>query len=220
MPIFAGESRWIGSVFLAPPVEETIKGFSVLVMAFPIPRAVPNRRYAAAAGAAAGLGYALSEDITYFVNPDISGISVALRLIHNPLGHPVFSALCAIGVFVFATRLRSGAGLVKSLIGVPLAAWIFAVLNHAFWNAWQFGPQPLLGYLGIPLSYLIIIVPFLLILRDLLGGHFNFGHFFEPIPEPAPPPHQMGPDLPPSPMPMQLSPRKKELERKQNGIFK
>jgi hypothetical protein len=76
-PIFSGDNRWIGSIFLAPPVEETVKGLSVVALMLFVPRAFPNRRYAAAIGAAAGLGYTLSEDITYFGNPWVTAGSVA-----------------------------------------------------------------------------------------------------------------------------------------------
>jgi RsiW-degrading membrane proteinase PrsW (M82 family) len=186
-PIFSGEGRWIGSVFLAPPVEETMKGLSVMLLMLFVPRAFPNRRYAAAIGAAAGLGYALSEDITYFGNPQATPINMIVRLVMNPIGHPVYTAICAIGVFVFVARLRSGIKIQKALLGLPLVLWLIAVLSHAFWNAYQFSVVPSLGYWGILLSLIIIVLPCMIILRDFLGGHFNFGTFFETIPEPPPP---------------------------------
>ena len=203
LPIFAGENRWIGSVFLAPPVEEIMKALSVVAVALVLPRSLPNRRYAAAIGAAAGLGYALSEDITYFGNPDAHGPSLILRLITNPIGHPVFTALCAIGVFVFMAKLRSGVKVSKAISGLPLFMLLLAVLNHASWNAWQFGVVSSLGYLGVFLSILVIVVPFLFILRDFLGGHFNFRHFLESIPEP--PPLMPVNEPPPLPPPQYLS---------------
>ncbi len=203
-PIYAGANRWIGSVFFAPPTEEIMKGLSVVAVAFFLPRAIPNRRYAAAVGAAAGLGYALSEDITFFANPNVQGTSAILRLILNPIGHPVFTALCAIGVFVFMARMRVGVKFSKAILGLPLFMLLLAVLNHSFWNAWQFGVNPSLGYLGLVLSIFVIVVPFLFILRDFLGGHFNFQHFFEPIPEP-PSSHVSNVPLPPPPPPIQTS---------------
>ena len=199
-PIFSGDNRWIGSTFLAPPVEEAVKALSVAAVAFFIPRAVPNRRYAAAIGAAAGLGYALSEDITYFANPQTAPPNIILRLFLNPIGHPVYTAVCVVGTFVFVARLRSGLGIFKAISGVPLFTFLLAMLCHAFWNAWQFWINPSLGYGGVVLSIFVIIVPVLFILRDLLGGHFNFGRFFESIPEPPPP---APPDFAPPPPPLQ-----------------
>jgi len=128
---------------------------------------------------------------------------MVLRLITNPIGHPIFTALCAVGVFVFVARLRSGVNIRKALLGLPLVMWLLAVLNHAFWNDWQFGVVSSLGYLGIVLSIFVIVVPFLIILRDFLGGHFNFGKFFETIPEPPPPIPPMPTDAPPPPSPIQ-----------------
>jgi RsiW-degrading membrane proteinase PrsW (M82 family) len=210
VPVFSGAYRWIGSVFLAPPVEETIKGLSVVAVALVLPRAIPNRRYAVAIGVAAGLGYSLSEDITYFANPDIQPQSMIIRLLTNPIGHPVFTAICAIGVFVFIARLRSGLGIFRAISGIPLLLWLLAVLNHAFWNAWQFAVVPFLGYAGIALSILVIVLPFLIILRDFLGGHFNFGHFFETIPEPTiSPPNSIDEKYP---MPMELHTRQGRVQ--------
>ncbi len=213
-PIFSGDNRWIGSIFLAPPVEEAVKGLSVVVVALFIPRSMPNRRYAAAFGAAAGLGYALSEDITYFANPQAQPANIVLRLIMNPIGHPVYTALCAVGVFLFVARLRSGTKLSKALSGFPLLMLLVASVFHAFWNAWQFGLNPIWGYAGVVASVFALVVPALVILRDLLGGHFNFGHFFESVTEPAPP---MPPDLPvPPPPPQNLSVQKKVFGGKLN----
>jgi RsiW-degrading membrane proteinase PrsW (M82 family) len=212
VPIFSGTYRWVGSVFLAPPVEETVKGLSVLVMALVMSRAFPNRRYTVAVGVAAGLGYTLSEDITYFANPQMAPQSMILRLFLNPIGHPVFTALCVIGVFVFVMRMKSGVGIVKAVLGLPLVMWLLAVANHAIWNAWQFGVIPATGYGGIVLSLFVIVLPFLFILRDLLGGHFNFQHFFQTLPESAPPP--------PPPMPAELCEDARELKLKVSTLSK
>jgi RsiW-degrading membrane proteinase PrsW (M82 family) len=217
-PIFSGDNRWIGSIFLAPPVEEVVKGLSVVAVALFIPRAVPNRRYAVAFGAAAGLGYALSEDITYFANPQAQPVNIMLRLIMNPIGHPVYSALCAVGIFLFVSKLRSGAKISKAISGLPILTLVFAILFHSFWNAWQFFVNSVLGYLGIVLSIFVLVVPCLVILRDFLGGHFNFGHFFESIPEPPP---SMPTDLLVPPPPTQnLSEQKTGLGGKLNLYFK
>jgi RsiW-degrading membrane proteinase PrsW (M82 family) len=215
--IFSNEGRWIGSTFLAPPVEETVKGLSVMVLMLFVPRAFPNRRYAAAIGAAAGLGYALSEDITYFGNPQATAVNMIVRLVMNPIGHPVYTAICAIGVFVFVARLRSGIKIHKALLGLPLVLWLIAVLSHAFWNAYQFTVVPSLAYWGILLSLFVIVLPCMIILRDFLGGHFNFGNFFEAIPEPLPPAPPTPEDSLPPPCEAELKPPNESIMQGEGG---
>lgn len=185
-PIYEGANAWVGSVFVSPPTEEIMKLLAILAVAILLPRIFVNRRYAAAMGAASGFGYMLSENITYFANPQVnlSPLSVFVRLL--PISHPVLSAFSGIAVFVFISRMSSGMKLSKAIFGLPLVLFLVAILNHSLWNAWQFGVAPTLGVLGQILPIVVVSGPFVIILRDLLGGHFNFQHFFEPIPEPIP----------------------------------
>ncbi|MEM2111823.1 MAG: hypothetical protein QXX08_08095, partial [Candidatus Bathyarchaeia archaeon] len=65
------------------------------------------------------------------------------------------------------------------------------------------------GILAVPnltffLALLIVSPIFLFILRDFLGGHFNFKRFFEPLPEPSPFYPTIAP--PPPPPPSQVFP--------------
>jgi RsiW-degrading membrane proteinase PrsW (M82 family) len=219
-PIYEGANEWIGSVFVSPPTEEIMKLLAILAVAILLPRIFVNRRYAAAMGAASGFGYMLSENITYFANPQLnpSPLSVFVRLL--PISHPVLSAFSGIAVFVLISRMSSGMKLSKAILGMPLALFLVAILNHSLWNAWQFGVARNIGVLGQILPIIVVSGPFVIILRDLLGGHFNFQHFFDPIPEPipsAPPNSDITP--PPPPPPTNWVPARQKSNSRNNLVY-
>lgn len=202
------QAGWIGTVVITPPIEEIMKALSTLVVALVLPRVFSNRRYGAAMGAAAGLGYSLSEDLTYFTNPQYQATAF-IRLIIGPFMHPVFSAFSGMGVFVFISRRQMGKKFSESLFGLPLILLLIGIIYHSIWNASGFlsnaGGIWAAPYLALIVSAIVFIPPFLFILRDLLGGHFNFQHFFEILPEPSlfypaiappPPPPQIIPTCP------------------------
>jgi hypothetical protein len=64
------------------------------------------------------------------------------------------------------------------------------------WNGISFGFADS-GYLPIILNVIVTFPVFALVLRDFLGGHFNFQNFFETIPEPT----TAFPPMPPPPPP-------------------
>jgi len=77
--------------------------------------------------------------------------------------------------------------------------WFFLLVgmaNHMVWNGISFGLAEF-GYLPIILNVVLIFPVFAIILRDFLGGHFNFLNFFETLPE-QPVAH---PPIPPPPPP-------------------
>jgi protease PrsW len=184
---------------LAPLVEELVKAISMLIVAFFLWRAVPSRRYGAAFGAASGLGFGVAESLVIYIIPSAlagNAEAVATRILITPFMHPLWSAFVGIGIFTLAAK-RSGfmkLSLIFSLLFLGIA-----YLNHICWNSLAIG----LGY-AIPSIFLvafltgIIVFPiFALILRDILGGHFNFQNFLESPSEEVPP----FPAIPPPPPP-------------------
>jgi RsiW-degrading membrane proteinase PrsW (M82 family) len=177
--------------FVAALVEEPSKALCMLLVVIAVPKMFPNRRYGAAVGAVAGVGFALMEDIIYVVTGQASGTGGVLRLVLTPFGHPVYSAIVGIGVFVFAAKRSAGNSFSVAISGLPLLFLITGMIAHFSWDACVFWT----GDVGIYLGFLIVVPIFLVVLRDFLGGHFNFQHFFESIPEleptffePPPPP--------------------------------
>jgi len=180
---------------IAPLVEEPVKAISMLIVVFFFWRAVPSRRYGAVLGAASGLGFGLAESLVSYIIPFAlagNAEAVGTRVLITPFMHPLWSAFVGIGVFTLAAK-RSR--FKKLSLTFSLQFLGIAYLNHICWNSLSLG----LGYItqSIFLSAfltLIILFPiFALILRDILGGHFNFQNFLENFPEqkvmiPAPPP--------------------------------
>jgi RsiW-degrading membrane proteinase PrsW (M82 family) len=201
LPILAAVGLIPVTVFFAPLTEEPLKALGMLIVLFLLWKIIPNRRYGAALGAAAGLGFGVAESILYIAQLAAAGSAegVAMRIIVTPLMHPLWSAFVGMGVFVlFSTKAAQ--------FGVPkqrnwgLALFLFALgfFNHLIWNSVAIGLSIAgLGVLSTLPDIFIIFPLFALILRDILGGHFNFWNFFESteilpqfpsVPPPPPPP--------------------------------
>ena len=186
-------------VVLAPLTEEPFKAVGMLIVAFFMWKMIPNRRYGAALGAAAGLGFAIAEDILYFSQFFAAGAGAeayVIRFVLLPFMHPVWSAFVGIGVFAFVVKFKTG----STSLGLPLLFLFLGMANHMVWNgiAVTAMVNPGLGYAPIIADVLVTFPIFALVLRDLLGGHFNFQNFFQTVSEPTP---QFSPVPPPPPPP-------------------
>jgi len=197
------------AVIIAPLTEEPSKALGMLIVALFLWRIIPNRRYGAALGAAAGLGFGIAESIVYIYNlASVGFLSAGLfltRLFVTPTVHLLFSAFVGIGVFVLVAQMAIRKNFLESLWGLPLLFLLIGMINHIVWNS--IALLPTTSYLAIIFLDLVITFPiFAVVLRDFLGGHFNFQHFFEPLPEPSflyprvlpppPPPPYPPPTLP------------------------
>jgi RsiW-degrading membrane proteinase PrsW (M82 family) len=189
-------------VFFAPLLEEILKAMAMIFVAYLMWRTVPNRRFGAVLGAAAGLGFGLVESVKYIIGFVISGsyIAIPIRIIVTPLMHPLWSAFVGVGVFALVASSRaSRPDMPKSPVWLP---WLFLLLgmtNHIVWNS-IVDALGSLGLLPIILDVIFVFPLFALMLRDFLGGHFNFQDFLQPIPEEAPS-YPTGPPPPPPPPP-------------------
>jgi len=183
----------------APLTEEPFKAVGMLIVAFFLWKVIPNRRYGAALGAAAGLGFAVAEDILYFSQFSAAGAEAdayVVRFLLLPFMHPTWSAFVGIGVFVFVAE-RSQTGKVEWRL--PLMFLSLGMLNHMIWNSIAILLSPELGYGSIIVDVFVTFPMFALILRDFLGGHFNFQNFLEPVPDTAQQFFPVGPPPPPPP---------------------
>src|SRR4030042_3675307 len=88
--------------FFAPLTAAPIKALGMLIVLFLLWKMIPNRRYGAALGAGGGTGFGVAESILYIAQLAAAGSAegVAIRIIVNPLMHPLWSAFVGIGVFV------------------------------------------------------------------------------------------------------------------------
>ncbi|HEY4675045.1 MAG TPA: PrsW family glutamic-type intramembrane protease [Candidatus Bathyarchaeia archaeon] len=185
-------------VLIAPLTEEPVKAIGMFIVVFLLWKAIPNRRYGAALGAASGLGFGIAESILYiygFIVRNSPVEDIAVRILVTPFMHPLWSAFVGIGVFALIAKKSNPKG---SSLTLPLIFLFLGMLNHIIWNSIATALSSA-GYFPMLLVNLILVFPlFAIILRDFLGGHFNFQNFFKSIPElPEPYPTVMLPPPPP-----------------------
>ncbi|MEM3731297.1 MAG: PrsW family glutamic-type intramembrane protease [Candidatus Bathyarchaeia archaeon] len=187
------------TVFFAPLTEEPAKAVGMLIVAYFVWKVVPNRRYGAALGAASGLGFGVAESLLYIygmVATSQPAELILVRILLTPFMHPIWSAFVGISVFAFVSRKLRPEGFPWAILTM---FFFLGVINHVLWNGISLGLAGF-GYLPIGVNVCLTLPIFLIILRDLLGGHFNFQNFFEPLPEPYQPyPIEM--PIPPPPPP-------------------
>ena len=166
------------AITFAPLFEESFKGLSVLLVAVFFWKSLPSSRYGALLGAAAGLGFELVETLLYSIGflAENNLTAVEARLISIPFGHILFSAFVGMGVFVILAQRKTNGS--PSWLAVPF--FLLGLAAHALWNLAGMIFEAAFPASTIATTVLIIAVvfaPFALILRDLLGGHFNFQNF-------------------------------------------
>ena len=202
---FAGTT---GFYTIFPLFEEFFKGLSIFLVAWLLWKAIPSRRYGAMLGAASGLGFAIVENIIFNIGTagtqGATGGQIAegilARWIGLPFMHVLWSAFIGMGIFVIlAQRKVPGT---RSWLVAPF--WLLGWIAHMCWNGLSIGislAAP--GTSPIVLIFVdifVVFVPFAFLLRDFLGGHFNFWDFLTPMQEPLPASPMTGP-LPPMPSP-------------------
>lgn len=198
LPSIGGDAM---TAVLAPLIEEPSKALAIILVAYLMWKIVPNSRYGATLGAAAGLGFGVVESIIYIIGFALSGSGEAIttRIIVTPLMHPLWSAFVGIGVFALVESGRpSRPDVPKSPVWIPFLFLLLGIVNHMIWNSIVVALATL-GYLPIILDIIFVFPIFALILRDFLGGHFNFQNFLEPLAEPTTLPPVMPPPPPPPP---------------------
>lgn len=185
-----------------PLLEEIFKGLSILLVALFVWKLIPSRRYGAILGASTGLGFAISENIVYSVQYALSNASnsaelIAGRWVGVPFMHVMWDAFIGIGIFVLLAQKSSRRG-TPIWLAMPflLAGW----LAHVLWNSIAVALSGFDIFVVILTDVIVIFIPFAMMLRDFLGGHFNFQDFLKPVTEP-PVPQIPIPSQPPPPPP-------------------
>lgn len=199
------------AIVFAPLVEEIFKMSGIFVVAYLMWKALPNRRYGAALGAAAGLGFGILESALYVYgiattsDPTFAAVRtelIGLRIFLTPLMHPLWSAFVGIGVFALVSNRSTKVGPAKPSSWLPWFFLLVGMANHMVWNGILYGLIAF-GYVPIILDVLVTFPVFVVILRDFLGGHFNFLNFFATLPE-QPTAYPAIPPPPPPPPPRTL----------------
>lgn len=184
-----------------PFLEEIFKGLSILLVALFMWKAVPSRRYGAVLGASVGLGFAIVENIIYSINYATGNYSnvaelIASRWISLPFMHVLWDAFIGIGIFVLLAQ-RSSRQNTPLWLAAPFL--LSGLLAHILWNSIAIALSGVGILVVVLVDIIVIFVPFALLLRDFLGGHFDFQDFLKPLPDPYTP--QTFPLPPPPPPP-------------------
>jgi RsiW-degrading membrane proteinase PrsW (M82 family) len=136
----------------APLVEETLKGALLVGLLWRRRQEFDGPTDGVIYAAMVGLGFAMIENVGYYVNALVTpvqggarllGFTFVLRGILAPFLHPLFTSMTGLGVAVAATR-PPGWARARPVI----AGWLAAMVLHGTWNglsAWG-GRGDILGY--------------------------------------------------------------------------
>jgi RsiW-degrading membrane proteinase PrsW (M82 family) len=174
-PEFA--SRWTAAL-TAPFVEEILKGVGVVLIVQIARAEVDDRMDGFVYGAVCGLGFAIVEDVFYFITAfggDVDGVlqGFFVRVIASGLySHVLYTGLVGMAVGVVVTRRDTTARSAR----LRLAGWLAgaAVLGHFLWNSpiLEFFPDhPWEGveWLVIPVATAVKGLPLLLFVVLAVG---------------------------------------------------
>lgn len=156
-------SEFFAAVFQAPVVEETAKGFGILLVFWAMRRTFDGPVDGVVYGATIAIGFAFTENLQYFGLAIIEdrgfGSDVVqtflLRAILSPFAHVMFTACTGLALGL-AARRTGGLG----AIGYFISGLIPAILLHAFWNSAGYWATDWLRYyflVQVPLFVLAIV---------------------------------------------------------------
>ncbi|RJL36116.1 PrsW family intramembrane metalloprotease [Bailinhaonella thermotolerans] len=141
----------IGATLGAPLVEETLKGLVLLGLLRFRRQELDGPTDGIIYASMVGLGFAMSENVSYYVKAIVDGgagelaATVILRGVISPLAHPLFTSMTGIAV-AYAAQRRTGRA------PIILAGLAAAMFLHGLWN----GMASYLGIVGLAFAYLVL----------------------------------------------------------------
>ncbi len=161
---------------VAPIAEELFKFLPMLFIALYFSRFVRSRKEGALVGAVTGLGFALMEDLIYFLAFPFADVSFG-RLISLPFTHVIFSAWWGIAIYTIIAGKRTYK---DPQLAQQSPAFLFVILaigNHMAWNmllvlfslSTTIDNTILLAIIAI----CVVGIPSVFLLRYALGGSFG-----------------------------------------------
>jgi RsiW-degrading membrane proteinase PrsW (M82 family) len=160
-------SQW-SAALTAPPIEEVYKYLGLVVLYLVARLEFDDLIDGFIYGALIGLGFAVSEDVFYFMfqfGGDVPAVieGFYVRVIASGLyGHVTFTGIAGIGFAYFVTH-RYDASLAKRLV-VAVGLLLLAMAAHFVWNSPLFDDLPILLYgivKGLPFFIGLIVLLYL-----------------------------------------------------------
>ena len=154
----ASAGQYISATAGAPVVEETLKGLFLVWLVRWRRQELDGPTDGIVYAAMVGLGFAMTENIGYYINALVSpvhggvallGYTFVLRGVLSPFLHPIFTSMTGIGAAYAASHRDAGWALPLGLVG--------AMCLHAMWNGLS-----IFGLAGTLVAYVILLC--------LLGG--------------------------------------------------
>ncbi|MGE5226759.1 MAG: PrsW family intramembrane metalloprotease, partial [Planctomycetaceae bacterium] len=163
-------ARW-GPAITAPIVEESLKGLGVVLLYLIAREEIADPMDGFVYGALIGLGFAVIEDVAYFMaafGGTPAGVlhGFYVRVLSSGLyGHVLFTALTGMGVGAFVS-LREEATFGRRL-AIALGSFGLALLGHALWNSPTLDLSPSspagTGWLLFPFAVAVKALPLVLL---------------------------------------------------------
>ncbi len=160
----SGTTDFLTAVFVAPVVEEGIKGLGLL-LAFVVSILAAGRLWATefsgvmdgiVYGSAVGFGFAIAEDLLYFAQ--FGPETFVVRRIFGGFAHAAFTSLTGVGLgLVWWVR----SGVLK--VSLPVVGLLGAIVLHSLFNF----VATLFGVLAYGLMFLVVLAYILLIIAWL-----------------------------------------------------
>jgi protease PrsW len=125
----------IGAVLIAPPVEETLKGMALLLILFVWRHEIDSLLDGIIYGAMVGMGFAMVENVYYFMNVYAEGgveawqINIFMRAIFFGLNHALFTSMTGLGIAI--SRFARDP---LTQYGAPVIGWLAAIFLHSVHN--------------------------------------------------------------------------------------
>ena len=148
---FARETNWFGAIVQAPVVEEVLKCAGILMVLAMARRALDGALDGIIYGGLVGAGFALGENVKYFVEAlaegGVGGLTAVffIRAVLSPFAHIMFTAACGFAVGLAVRRA-------KPVWFSWTLGLLVAIVLHAFWNASA-------QFAGFYLPYVLLQMP-------------------------------------------------------------
>jgi protease PrsW len=149
----ASAGQYVSATAGAPVVEETLKGLFLVWLVRRRRQELDGPTDGIVYAAMVGLGFAMTENIGYYINALVSpvqggaqllGYTFVLRGVLSPFLHPIFTSMTGIGAAYAASHRHRGWAL-------PLG-WLTAMLLHAMWNGLS-----IFGLAGTLVAYVVLL---------------------------------------------------------------